>query len=354
MNVKKILYLLTFLVAGLVFASPTEEQQKSEPYNPVPDIMHHISDSHSWHFWGEGDNSVSLSLPIILLDDGLKVFSSSKFGHNEDEVAEVDGNYYKLYHDKVYKTDAAGTLNMHEEHPTNAQPLDFSITKVVAQMLLAAFVLILIAFATRGSYKKSQVPSGIARFIEPLIIFVRDEIALQNIGSVKYKRFVPYLVTLFLFIWLLNILGLIPGSANVTGNIAFTFVLAVFTFFVVNINGRKTYWLHIFDPLGSNMSIVGKILIYPILVLVEILGIFTKPFALMIRLFANMTAGHIIILSLISLIFVIKSYYIAPVSVALTLFINILEVLVAALQAYIFTLLTALYIGMAVEEPHHH
>lgn len=315
--------------------------------------MHHISDSHSWHFWGEGEKSVSLSLPIILLDNGLKVFSSSKFGHHEDEVAEVDGNYYKLYHNKIYKTDAAGTLNMHEEHPTNVQPLDFSITKVVAQMLLAAVILISIAFATRGSYKKSQVPSGIARFIEPLIIFVRDEIALQNIGSVKYKRFVPYLVTLFLFIWLMNILGLLPGSANVTGNIAFTMVMAVLTFIIVNVNGRKTYWSHIFDPLGNNMPWAGKLLVYVILVPVEILGMFTKPIALMIRLFANMTAGHIVILSLVSLIFIMQSYAVAPVSVALTLFINVLEVLVAALQAYIFTLLTALFIGMAVEEPHH-
>ncbi|EQB90737.1 F0F1 ATP synthase subunit A [Elizabethkingia anophelis] len=353
MNVKKILYLLTFLVAGLVFASSTEGQQKPEKYNPVPDIMHHISDSHSWHFWGEGENSVSISLPIILLDNGLKVFSSAKFGHHEDEVAEVDGNYYKLYHNKIYKTDAAGTLNMHEDHPTNAKPLDFSITKVVAQMLLAAVILILIAFATRGSYRKSQVPSGIARFIEPLIIFVRDEIALQNIGSVKYKRFVPYLVTLFLFIWLMNILGLLPGSANVTGNIAFTMVMAVLTFIIVNVNGRKTYWSHIFDPLGNNMPWAGKLLVYVILVPVEILGMFTKPIALMIRLFANMTAGHIVILSLVSLIFIMQSYAVAPVSVALTLFINVLEVLVAALQAYIFTLLTALFIGMAVEEPHH-
>jgi F-type H+-transporting ATPase subunit a len=231
--------------------------------------------------------------------------------------------------------------------------MDFSITKVVAQMLLAAVILISIAFATRGSYKKSQVPSGIARFIEPLIIFVRDEIALQNIGSVKYKRFVPYLVTLFLFIWLMNILGLLPGSANVTGNIAFTMVMAVLTFIIVNVNGRKTYWSHIFDPLGNNMPWAGKLLVYVILVPVEILGMFTKPIALMIRLFANMTAGHIVILSLVSLIFIMQSYAVAPVSVALTLFINVLEVLVAALQAYIFTLLTALFIGMAVEEPHH-
>lgn len=151
----------------------------------------------------------------------------------------------------------------------------------------------------------------------------------------------------------MNILGLLPGSANVTGNIAFTMVMAVLTFIIVNVNGRKTYWSHIFDPLGNNMPWAGKLLVYVILVPVEILGMFTKPIALMIRLFANMTAGHIVILSLVSLIFIMQSYAVAPVSVALTLFINVLEVLVAALQAYIFTLLTALFIGMAVEEPHH-
>ncbi|WP_370288740.1 F0F1 ATP synthase subunit A [Elizabethkingia sp. JS20170427COW] len=340
-------------MTGLMFASSTEAADKSEPYNPVPDIMHHISDSHSWHLWGEGDHSVGFSLPVILVDEGLKVFSSSKFGHHEDEVAEVDGSYYKLHEGKIYKTDAEGTLTKEGEKVTNEMPLDFSITKVVAQIFLAAIILILLAFGMKASYKKGEVPSGVARFLEPLVIFVRDEIALQNIGSTKHKRFVPYLVTLFFFIWLLNILGLIPGAANVTGNIAFTMVLAVFTFVLVNINGKKTYWSHIFDPLGNNMPFLGKMLVYVILVPVEILGMFTKPFSLMIRLFANMTAGHIIIMSLISMIFIMQTYAITPVSLGLTLFINILEVLVAALQAYIFTLLTALYIGMAVEEGHH-
>ncbi|NAW51143.1 F0F1 ATP synthase subunit A [Elizabethkingia argentiflava] len=353
MNVKKILYLITFLVAGFVFASSVEEQPKSDKYNPVPDIMHHISDSHSWHFWGEGENAVSISLPVILWDNGLHIFSSAKFGAHEDQVAKIGENYYKIHHNKIYKTDQAGTLDVQDGELGHKMPLDFSITKVVAQMLLAALIMILLAFATKASYKKSEIPSGVAKFIEPLIVFVRDDIALQNIGSVKYKRFVPYLVTLFLFLWLMNILGLLPGSANVTGNIAFTMVLAVLTFLIVNINGRKTYWSHILDPLGNNMPWVGKILVYIILVPVEILGMFTKPIALMIRLFANMTAGHIVILSLVSLIFIMQSYAVAPVSVALTLFINVLEVLVAALQAYIFTLLTALFIGMAVEEPHH-
>ncbi|MEC5395361.1 F0F1 ATP synthase subunit A [Bergeyella sp. RCAD1439] len=353
MALRKLFFILWVFIGGFAFAANTAPAEAGEKYNPVPFIMHHIQDSHSWHLWGEGHHSVGFSLPVILWDGGLKVFSSSKFGHDENEVAEVDGNYYKLFHNKVYKTDASGTIHEHDGHPTNEAPLDFSITKVVAQMILAALILLVLGFATAASYKKSNVPSGVAKFIEPIVVFVRDDIALQNIGSLRYKKYVPYLVTLFLFIWVLNILGLFPGAANTTGNIAFTFVLALFTMIVVNFSGRKTYWSHMFDPLGNNMPWGGKILVYLILVPVELLGIITKPFALMIRLFANMTAGHIIIMALISLIFIMKTYMITPVSLGLSLFIYVLEVLVAALQAYIFTMLTALFIGSAVEEPHH-
>lgn len=355
MDFKKLLLWFFIMCSGLSFAQKHEVAASGteEKYNPVPFIMHHIADSHSWHLWGEGEKSVGFSLPVILWDNGLQVFSSSMFGHDENAVAEHNGKYYRLVHNKIYETDAAGTVTEHDGHPTNKQPLDFSITKVVAQMILAALILLLIGLATAASYRKSVVPSGIAKFIEPLVVFVRDDIALQNIGKVKYKKYVPYLVTLFLFIWILNILGLFPGSANTTGNIAFTFVMALFTMVIVNFSGKKTYWSHMFDPLGNNMPWAGKMLVYLILVPVELLGIITKPFALMIRLFANMTAGHIIIMALISLIFIMKTYMITPVSLGLSLFIYVLEVLVAALQAYIFTMLTALFIGSAVEEPHH-
>ena len=357
MNCKKLLILLHVFVMSFAFAGAPEgntEGVKEEKYNPVPFIMHHIQDAHNWHLWGEGDSSVGFSLPVILYDNGLKVFSSSEFGHELEKTAVIDGQNYKVYHGKIYKTDAAGTINYDaEHHPTNEMPLDLSITKVVAQMFLAAFILLVLGFLTANSYKKSLVPSGVAKFMEPIVIFVRDEIALQNIGAVSYRKYVPYLVTLFLFIWVLNILGLIPGAANTTGNIAFTMVMAVFTLIIVNVSGKKTYWMHMLDPLGKNMPWGGKILVYIILVPVELLGIITKPFALMIRLFANMTAGHIIIMSLIALIFIMQTYAIAPVSLGLTLFIYVLEVLVAALQAYIFTMLTALFIGSAVEEPHH-
>jgi F-type H+-transporting ATPase subunit a len=362
MTIKRLILMLTLMLNAFAFANTTEKPEAGGKQDPVESIMHHIADSHTWHFWGEGHDAVSLNLPIILWDNGLQVFSSERFideNHETNKVAESNGNFYKMVHEKIYKTDAAGKLDEVEEEGgkhsiSNEKPLDFSITKIVAQILLAFVILLVLGLLAAKSYKKSQVPTGVARLIEPLVLFVRDDIALQNIGHVKYKKFTPYLVSLFLFIWLLNILGLIPGSANVTGNIAITLVLALFTMIIVNTSGNKTYWMHILDPLGNSMPVGGKILVYIILIPVELLGIITKPFALMMRLFANMAAGHIVILSLISLIYIIGSYAIVPVSVALTLFINVLEVLVAALQAYVFTLLTSLFIGMAVEEPHHH
>lgn len=356
MSLKKIYIVITVFIFGQIFAQTLGEElsEKEKKYNPVPFIMHHVQDSHSWHLWGEGHDSFGFSLPVILIDNGLKVFSSERFGHDEEGVAEVDGKYYKIHHNKIYQTNAAGDITEHDGHPTNKMPIDLSITKVVAQMFVAGILLLIIGFLTAASYRKSNIPSGLAKFMEPLILFVRDDIALQNIGSVKYQRYVPYLVTLFLFIWILNIIGLFPGSANTTGNIAFTLVLSVFTLLIVNFSGTKTYWMHMIDPLGKNMPFAGKILVYIILVPVELLGIITKPFALMIRLFANMTAGHIIIMSLISLIFIMGTYAITPVSLGLALFIYVLEVLVAALQAYIFTMLTALFIGSAVETAHDH
>ena len=334
-----------------VESATAQVPEEEEKFDLVSTIMHHVSDAHEWHLWGEGDNSVGLYLPVILLDDGLKVFSSKPF-YYDDNMVEKGGKTYKMYHEKIYETDASGTLNMDEEgHPTNRMPLDFSITKNVVMMLVGGLLLLLMFGAVARSYKKDMVPRGLAGFLEPLVIFVREDIAKPNIGP-KYKRFMPYLLTLFFFIWILNLTGLMPGAANASGNIAFTLVLATITFLVVNVNGNKTYWQHIFDPLKGQMPWYGKLAIYPILVPVEILGIFTKPIALMVRLFANITAGHIIVLSFVSLIFIMQSIAVAPASIALTLFINVLELLVAALQAYIFTLLTALFIGMAVEEAH--
>lgn len=310
-----------------------------EKFEPTKVIMEHIADSHMWHLWGH----TSLPLPVILYTNGgLEVFSSGNFHHGEhDYVGKYDT--YRLEEDHVKVVNADGKID--EE----ASVLDFSITKNVAAMFVAILVILIVFISVAGAYKKrvGKAPKGLQSFIEPIVIFVRDDIAKPNIGH-KYAKFMPYLLTTFFFILFNNIFGLIPifpGGANVTGNIALTFVMALGTMIIVNINGNKYYWKHIFKP-------DVPFWLYPIMIPVELIGIISKPFALMIRLFANITAGHIIVLSLISLIFIFETLAIAPVSVAFVLFMDVLELLVAFLQAFIFTLLTALFIGMAVEEHH--
>ncbi|EDM37360.1 ATP synthase, subunit A (H(+)-transporting two-sector ATPase) [Pedobacter sp. BAL39] len=312
-----------------------------EKFEPTKVIMEHIADSHMWHLWGH----TSLPLPVIVYtpNGGLEVFSSGHFHHGEHDYQGV--NNYRLVEDKIKVVGADGNV----DEAASAAVLDFSITKNVAAMFVAIAVILIVFVSVAAAYRKrvGKAPKGLQSFVEPIIIFVRDDIARPNIGH-KYAKFMPYLLTVFFFIWINNILGLIPifpGGANVTGNIALTFVLSLFTMIVVNINGNKHYWKHIFLP---NVPFW----LWPLMVVVEVIGIISKPFALMIRLFANITAGHIIVLSLISLIFIFKTLAIAPVSIAFVLFMDVLELLVAFLQAFIFTLLTALFIGMAVEEHH--
>ena len=310
-----------------------------EKFEPTKVIMEHIADSHMWHLWGH----TSLPLPVILYTNGgLEVFSSANFHHGEhDYVGKY--NTYRLEEDHVKVVGADGKID--EE----ASVLDFSITKNVAAMFVAILVILIVFISVAGAYKKrvGKAPKGLQSFIEPIVIFVRDDIAKPNIGH-KYAKFMPYLLTTFFFLLFNNLLGLVPifpGSANVTGNIALTFVMALGTLLIVNLNGNKYYWKHIFLP-------DVPFWLWPLMVVVEVVGIISKPFALMVRLFANMTAGHIIVLSLISLIFIFETLAIAPVSVAFVIFMDVLELLVAFLQAFIFTLLTALFIGMAVEEHH--
>lgn len=312
-----------------------------EKFEPTKVIMEHIADSHVWHLWGH----TSLPLPVILYTaNGLEVFSSGNFHHGEHDY---NGKYnnYRLEEEHVKVVGADGKI----DEEASRSILDFSITKNVAAMFVAILVILIVFISVAGSYKKrvGKAPKGLQSFIEPVIIFVRDDIAKPNIGH-KYAKFMPYLLTTFFFILFNNLFGLIPifpGGANVTGNIALTFVMALGTLIIVNINGNKYYWKHIFRP-------DVPFWLYPIMIPVELIGIISKPFALMVRLFANITAGHIIVLSLISLIFIFETLAIAPVSVAFVLFMDVLELLVAFLQAFIFTLLTALFIGMAVEEHH--
>lgn len=321
-------------------AEHAEKAGEEEAFNPSEVILEHIADSHFFHIGGH----LSVPLPVILYTDkGIETFSSAKFEHGH---AAHQGKYYtySLVKDKVKVVDAEGNIN------ETAKVYDFSITKNVASMWLSIVLLLIIFFSVAGAYKKREgkAPKGLQSFLEPIIVFVRDDIARPNIGH-KYQRFMPLLLTVFFFIWINNLIGLIPffpGGSNLTGNIAVTFVLAAITLVVVNINGNKYYWKHIFLP-------DVPFWLYPIMWPVELVGVISKPFALMIRLFANITAGHIIVLSLISLIFVFKSAAVSLVSVPFVVFMDVLELLVAALQAFIFTLLTALFIGTAVEEHHH-
>jgi F-type H+-transporting ATPase subunit a len=299
---------------------------------------------------------ISFNLPVILwTNQGLKIFLSKNFHHDNTGTHEVviDGQSFVRFEEVIYYADKYNLLKEEDKGAFSlaARPLDFSITKNVFSLLLSAIILFVIFFFTARNYNKNNlIPKGIAGFMEPLVTFVRDDIAIPNIGIKKAAKYTPYLLTVFFFVWINNLIGLIPFfpfSSNLSGNIFFTFVLSLITFIVTTFSGNKDYWKHILLPP------VPKAL-YPIMVPIEIIGIFTKPFALMIRLFANITAGHIIILSLVSLIFIFKSIAVAPISGAFVLFMSVLELIVAALQAYVFTLLTALFIGQAVEEHDHH
>ncbi|MFY0650487.1 MAG: F0F1 ATP synthase subunit A [Cyclobacteriaceae bacterium] len=342
-----------------IFSFPlVASDSKEEGFNPSDMINHHIKDAHDWHLWDSRDENgeihpVSIPLPVILIDGGLQVFMSSKFHHGAD-IVESGGNYYFNAHEHIYKTDASGKLNYDAEgNITNAHPLDLSITKNVAMLLINAVILLLVFLSVARGYKKNvgKAPSGIQSFFEPIIVYVRDDMVKPNIGP-KYEKYLPYLLTLFFFIWFGNLLGLLPAAANLTGNIAITMTMAIATFVITLFSGRKTYWMHILDPLGNSMGWGAKFFLYLILWPIEIIGIFTKPFSLMIRLFANITAGHIIILSILSLTFITQSLAVGVLSAVFASVMNLLELFVALLQAYVFTLLSAMYFGQAVEEHH--
>lgn len=352
---------ITLLFSTIVLAETKEKTQEKDLKTEIKEyITHHLQDSYDFSFFSytkeNGEHVyVGLPLPVILWDNGLKVFASSKFHHGET-VAEVDGNYYALYHNKIYKTDAQGTINYDESHhATNTKPIDLSITKSVVSMLIVFLVMFFLFKGLAESYAKNGgIAAGAGRFFEPIVLYIRDDIARPNIGDKKYKKYMSFLLTVFFFIWFLNILGLTPLGVNVTGNIAVTFGLALLTFLITNLTGTKDYWLHIFDPLGSTMEWYAKVPLYIILIPIEVLGIFIKPFSLLIRLYANMQAGHIVLMSLIGLMFIFKSWLGSPLSFGLAFAISLIEVLVALLQAYIFTMLSALYFGFAAEEHEHH
>jgi ATP synthase subunit 6 len=345
-------------VASEAVAHGEGSTSEEKEFNVTELIKSHIGDSHEFHIADWGGHPISFYLPVILwTNNGLEIFSSEQFHHDNEghHVVSVNGQNLVRYNEVVFYADKFEKLTQEQKDngafEFDARPLDFSITKNVFSMLMSALILFFLFLTVARSYNKNKLaPKGIAGFLEPLVIFVRDEIAIPNIGNKKYAKYMPYLLTIFFFIWINNLIGLIPFfpfSSNLTGNIFFTFVMALITFIVTSFSGNKEYWKHIFMPP------VPKAL-YPIMIPVEVIGMLTKPFALMIRLFANITAGHIIILSLFSLIFLFKTVAVAPISGAFVLFMSVLEMLVAALQAYVFTLLSALFIGQAVAEHDHH
>lgn len=333
----------------------SEQEPKSDKKTEIKEyIQHHLLDSYDFGLFSYKMDSgevkhIGFPLPVILWDNGLKVFSSSKFHHGET-VAEVDGNFYKVHHAKIYKVDGIDgeIIEDAHHHATNEKPLDFSITKNVA-LIIMVFVILFLMFSrmAKGYKNNNGMPKGLGRFLEPIVLYVRDEIAIPNIGEKHYKRYMSYLLTVFFFVWIINLFGLTPIGMNLTNNIAVTFCLAIITYLITTFSGNKNYWKHIFWMPG--VPVPMKIILAPI----ELLGTIIKPFSLMIRLYANITAGHIVLMSIIGMMFVFHNWVGSSLSFLLAFVLALLELLVAALQAYIFTVLSALYFGMAVEEHHH-
>ncbi|MDO9511331.1 MAG: F0F1 ATP synthase subunit A [Bacteroidales bacterium] len=355
--------LLALIIFGISFSLMAEDGHHTpdttkKKFDAGKMIMEHIADAHEWHIATIGHTHISLPLPVILIDNGsFHVFMSSKFHHGLEAYKDFRLMTEGAYKGKIVKIE---TLADGTESISPDLPLDFSITKNVAAIFFSVFLMIWIFMSVAGAYKKNagHAPKGMQSFLEPIIIFVRDDIAKSSIGEKNYEKYLPYLLTVFFFIFLNNLLGLVPflpGGANVTGNIAVTLVLALFTFAITTFSGNKAYWLHIFNAPGVPWWLKLPI---PLLPIVELLGIFTKPFVLMIRLFANMAAGHIIILAFMSLIFIFGNMHegiglaVSPISLAFSIFMGLLELLVAFLQAFVFTLLSAIYFGLATEEHH--
>jgi F-type H+-transporting ATPase subunit a len=342
-----------------------EEAEKE--FNASEMIMHHVSDAHEIHFVGEGENSIAIYLPIILqTDEGWNFFSSSHFYHNPITINEHGESYtyfkyedFILFHEHVYYANADGGLTLEHGHALNEAPFDMSITKNVAGIFLAIFLLYLLLSATAKGYRKNvgHAPKGIQAVMEPLILFVRNEVILPSFGGDKSRadKYTPYLLTTFFFIWISNMLGLIPfiGGFNITGTLAITLVLAGFIFLITTFSGNKQYWGHILWPPGVPGFV--KVILVPI----EIASIFIKPAVLMVRLTANIMAGHIIILAFVSLILLFGmqsaavGYGVGIGSTIFMVFMYFIELLVAFLQAYVFTLLASIYFGDATQKAHH-
>ncbi len=334
-------------------------------------IIHHILDNHNWHITDlPGGGEISIELPWIVYtsETGL-VYAPDGEALVEKGIVAVHEKPYVLkegYAEKVH-VDHHGMAHLSEEEiqeytVQGAMVIDFSITKTVLQMILVGLILLIVMASVARAYarREGQAPQGLQSFVEPIIVFVRDEVARPYLDEKAVKRLLPYLLTLFFFIWFANLFGLMPFNSNIAGNISFTAALAVLTFIITQVNASKDHWKHVFNTPGVPWWLKFGI---PLMPVVEFIGLFTKPFALAVRLFANITAGHFMVLGLISLIFIMgnngenvgAAFGIAPLSFLFTLIIFFLEMIVAIIQPFIFTLLTAVFVGMAMEthDDHH-
>ncbi|TXD83930.1 F0F1 ATP synthase subunit A [Subsaximicrobium wynnwilliamsii] len=362
----RFLFLVSFLLCGSALFAQDAEQAEGivDTKKEVDDyIQHHIQDSHDFTIFSYSNDAgerkhFGFPLPVIVwTSEGLVTFMSSQFDHNDngEVIVEEEGLSFAKIHGSIYELEGGATaVNLDEEqHATNGDKvIDFSITKSVVGILLIGLLMFVWFFGLARQYKNKKIPTGFGRVLEPLVLYVRDELARPNIGEKHYRKFTGYLLTVFFFIWLLNMAGLTPLGFNVTGQIAVTAALAIFTLIIYTISGNRDYWMHILWMPGV------PILIRPILAIIELVGAFIiKPFSLMVRLFANITAGHIVMMSLIAIMFVLRAELgvvgSSVLSVALSLLLFFIELLVAFLQAYIFTMLSALFIGMAVAEHDH-
>jgi len=348
----------------LFFSIPANAKESNEDkFEAGPFILGHVTDSYGWHICGSGDKSVSISLPVILIDNGKMVtFPSKRLHHGEAAYngyaigwGDAKGSIVKL------KDNYTGELKEGGIYPVDhVCKYDISITKNVCALLISIALLCWMFLSIAKRYKRhpNEAPHGLQAFMEPIIVFIEDEVIRPSLGS-RSNKYAPYLLTLFFFIVFNNLMGIIPifpGGANLTGNIAVTGILALITFFVTTFSSGKEYWVDIFNTPGVPWWLKVPI---PLMPAVEVIGIFTKPFVLMVRLFANITAGHIIVLGFISLIFIFGQmapgigYGVSVVSLLFYVFMGLLELLVAFIQAFVFTLLSAIYIGMAVGDEEH-
>jgi len=338
----------------------THEESHDEGFDPGEFVIEHVLDAHDWHILSVGDKHISVPLPIILYSKNpelhggknFHVFMSSKFHHGHSD--------YKNFRLSHTGDDKGKIVEVDSEGHVVDKPIDLSITKAIAGAMVAAIILVWLVLASARMSKRNtgKAPRGLQNLVEPVVLFIRDEVAKPAIGDKKYQKFMPFLLSLFFFILLNNLLGLIPifpFGANVTGNIAVTMVFALFTFFVTHIRANKHYWKELYNP---DVPWWLKFPI-PLMPIVELSGVFTKPFVLMVRLFANMLAGHLIVTVFISLIFIFGNlmgtgagFGVSPVSILFSVFILLLDVLVSFIQAYVFTLLSAIYFGMATAEHH--